>query len=53
MYFIEAVLRGKQIADVLVDSEVTYVMLTDGTQITFRGLLVVEPAASNVQITDI
>ena len=38
-----ALLAGKQIQDALVDSEVTYIMLTDGTQITIRGLVVVEP----------
>ena len=38
-----ALLRGTQISDVHVDSELTYIMLTNGTQITLRGLLVVEP----------
>jgi hypothetical protein len=36
-------LLGKQIAAVHVDSEVTYLMLADGTQVTVRGLVVVEP----------
>ena len=43
MSFIADLLTGKQIQDVLVDSEVTYIMLTNGTQITIRGLVVVEP----------
>ena len=38
---------GKQIEDVMADSEVTYLMLTDGTQITIRGLVVVQPAQSS------
>jgi hypothetical protein len=37
-------LVGKQIDSALADSEVTYIMLTDGTQITIRGLIIVEPA---------
>jgi hypothetical protein len=44
MSFIAELLAGKQIQDALVDSEVTYIMLTDGTQITIRGLVVVEPS---------
>jgi hypothetical protein len=36
-------LRGQQILDVFVDSEVTYLMLVDGTQVTIRGLVVVQP----------
>ena len=41
-YFAE-ILRGAEIDSVLVDSEVTYIMLTNGTQITVRGLVVVQP----------
>ncbi len=37
---------GKKIDSVHVDSEVTYVMLSDGTQVTIRGLVVVEPRPS-------
>ena len=48
MSFIAELLAGKQIHDVLVDSEVTYIMLTDGTQITIRGLVVVEPCQATV-----
>lgn len=36
-------LVGGQINSVLVDSEVTYIMLTNGTQITIQGLVVVQP----------
>jgi hypothetical protein len=36
-------LVGAKISSVLVDSEVTYIMLTDGTQITIRGLVAVQP----------
>jgi len=41
-------LRGKRIQDVYVDSEVLYVMLSDGTQVTIKGLVVVEPNPSTV-----
>lgn len=41
-YFAE-ILTGAEIDSVLVDSEVTYIMLTNGTQITIRGLVVVQP----------
>jgi len=47
MSFIADLLTGKQIQDVLVDSEVTYIMLTNGTQITIRGLVIVEPCEAN------
>jgi hypothetical protein len=46
MSFFENLLVGKQIDSVHVDSEVTYVMLTDGTQVVIRGLVVVEPRPS-------
>ena len=36
-------LVGKQIDAVLVDSELMYIMLADGTQVTVRGLVLVEP----------
>ena len=42
MSFIEESLIGRQIHSVHVDSEITYVMLSDGTQITIRGWVVVE-----------
>ena len=41
-YFAET-LVGAQIHSVLVDSEVTYIMLTNGTQVTIRGMVVVQP----------
>jgi hypothetical protein len=44
-YFAET-LVGTEIHSVLVDSEVTYIMLSNGTQITIRGLVVIQPAPS-------
>ena len=44
MSLLTETLIGKRIEDVMADSEVTYLMLTDGTQITIRGLVVVQPA---------
>lgn len=46
MSFIANALVGKRIADVFVDSELTYIMLENGTQITIRGLVVIEPSPS-------
>ncbi len=43
MSFFEQSLVGKQIDSVHVDSEVTYVMLSDGTQVTIRGWVLVAP----------
>lgn len=43
MSFIVDSLVGKEIGAVLVDSEVMYIMLTNGTQITIKGVIVVEP----------
>ena len=43
-YFAETMV-GKQIDCVLADSEVTYIMLSDGTQITIRGLVVIQPSS--------
>jgi len=42
-YFAET-LVGTQIHSVLVDSEVTYIMLTNGTQLTIQGVVVIQPA---------
>ncbi len=39
-------LRGQLIQDVLVDSEVVYIMLANGTQITIKGLVLVQPTPS-------
>ena len=47
MSFFERSLVGKQIDSVHVDSEVTCLMLTDGTQVTIRGWVVVEPGAAS------
>src|SRR5438552_1413219 len=47
MSHFSALLRGKQISDDHVDSELTYIMLTNGTQLAVRGLLVVEPALTS------
>ena len=44
-------LRGKQIDDVLVDSELVYMMLRDGTQVTIRGLVAVEPPSHSMRTT--
>jgi len=43
MSLFEKSLIGRQIDAVHVDSEVTYVMLSDGTHVTIRGLVVVNP----------
>ena len=43
MNFFECALVGKQIEAVFVDSEVTYILLENGTQITIKGLVIVEP----------
>jgi hypothetical protein len=40
-------LVGKQIDSVHVDSEVTYIMLSDGTHVSIRGLVVVEPGRAS------
>ena len=48
MSFIENALVGNRITDVLADSEVTYIMLSNGTQITIRGLVVVEPPSNSM-----
>jgi len=41
-YFAETLVGG-QIDSVLTDSEVTYIMLSNGTQVTIRGLIIVQP----------
>jgi hypothetical protein len=53
MNFFERSLVGRQIHSVHVDSEVTYIMLSDGTQITIRGWVVVErgPLSSVIEAT--
>ena len=37
-----AALVGQQIADIYVDTELTYIMLANGTQITIRGVVIVD-----------
>lgn len=44
MTLLSTLLRGQQIADVYSDSEVTYLMLSNGAQVTVRGQLLVQPA---------
>lgn len=44
MSFLAEMLTGKQIEAVISDSEVTYLMLADGTQVTIRGLVVIQRA---------
>ena len=46
MNLLERSLVGKQIHSVHIDSEVTCLMLTDGTQVTIRGWVVVESRAA-------
>jgi hypothetical protein len=46
MSFLADALAGQKITHVLADSEVTYIMLSNGTQITIRGVVVVEPNPS-------
>lgn len=46
MSFFADALAGQKITHVLADSEVTYIMLANGTQITVHGLVVVEPKPS-------
>ena len=43
---------GKEIDGVHTDSEVTYIMLSDGTQVTIRGLVVVEPGRNALNRVD-
>ena len=41
-YFAET-LTGATIHSVFVDSELTYIMLSNGTQVTIHGVVVVQP----------
>jgi hypothetical protein len=43
MSFFQASLIGKQIDSVHVDSEVTYIILNDGTCVSIPGLVIIEP----------
>ena len=53
MSYLSSLLKGEQIADVHVDSELTYLLLANGTQVTFRGLLIVEPARRSAAPRDV
>ena len=46
MSFLADALAGEKITHVFADPEVTYIMLANGTQVTIRGLVVVEPKQS-------
>jgi hypothetical protein len=54
MSFFEKSLVGRKIDRVYVDSEVTYLVLSDGTLVSIRGMVFVEPPniAEFVQETD-
>lgn len=41
-YFADA-LTGAQIHSVWADTDVTYIMLSNGTQVTIRGIVVIQP----------
>ena len=47
MSFFAETLEGQKIQSVLADSDVTYIMLSNGTQVTIRGIVVVEPGAQS------
>jgi hypothetical protein len=49
MSFMAELLVGKHIEAVWADSEVTYIMLTDGTQITIRGMVAVQPGPTEAR----
>jgi hypothetical protein len=56
MNFMSDVLVGQTISDVHSDSELTYIMLTNGTLITLRGLVMLElrrsPAVARAEAQD-
>ena len=49
MSLFENSLVGRQINAVHVDSEVTYLMLSDGTHVTIRGLVVIDPGRTFIE----
>jgi hypothetical protein len=53
MSFMVDLLRDQLIQDVLVDSEVVYIMLNNGTQITIKGVVVVEPKPSDHRVSTV
>jgi hypothetical protein len=48
MSFLSSLLQGAQISHAYSDHELTYLMLADGTQVTIRGVVIVEPAQPDV-----
>lgn len=54
MSLFENSLVGRRIDSAYADSEVTYLILEDGTQVTIRGLVIIEPPnlAERLQTTD-
>ena len=42
-------IRGQTIVDAFVDSEVTYLMLANGTQISISGLVLVQPDSARLR----
>jgi hypothetical protein len=52
MSFFEQSLIGREIHSVHIDSEITYIMLTNGTQVTIRGLVAVQPAPAPGVVDD-
>jgi hypothetical protein len=43
MSYFADILTGAQIHSVWTDAEVTYIMLSNGTQVTIRGVVVIQP----------
>ena len=43
MSYFADILTGAQIHSVWADTDVTYIMLSNGTQVTIRGVVVVQP----------
>jgi hypothetical protein len=43
MSYFADILTGAQIHSVWADTEVTYIMLSNGTQVTIRGVVVIQP----------
>ena len=48
MSFLTHALVGNRIDAVWADSEVTYIMLGNGTQITIRGCVIVQPKSAQI-----
>ena len=43
MSYFADILTGAHVHSVWADTDVTYIMLSDGTQVTIRGLVVIQP----------